>query len=94
MGIGVSKSKHNTDVHVEEGFVNSVANNRANNMYGTEDVDFVCETKGIHSIVAMKRLEDDKNNKQTNNVTNNEKFKGFAYKNNNIEPFEKVYISY
>ena len=101
MGTKISYPAKKTDVDVKyETYINNMAvNNRATNLYGTENSEYVCDmygsSKGTRAIDAMKRLENDKQMKEREKTqVTNEKFKGFAYKNNRVEPFEKVYISY
>ena len=51
-------------------------------------------SKGVKSIEALQRMEN--SNQQKNQTSGGvlEKFKGVAYKNKSIEPFEKTYINY
>ena len=102
MGGKFSEPSRNTDVSVKyENYVmnNAVVNNRAYPLKSTEDADYLYNfnqySKGVKSIESMKKLETEKESKIKNKQEiNQEKFKGFAYKNRNIEPFEKTYISY
>ena len=50
------------------------------------------QSKGVHSIEAMKRTEESKS--KPPEPSKIEKFKGFAYKDSNIEPFEKTFVSF
>ena len=64
-----------------------------------DDGFFNRQSKGVHSIEAMKRIETMKNieeNKSKNNENNKpiERFRGFAYKNNNPEPFERTFVQF
>lgn len=48
--------------------------------------------KNLHSLFAMKDLEESQKKKPENSQP--EKFRGFAYKERSIEPFERVYVNY
>lgn len=67
-----------------------------------DDGFFNRQSKGVHSIEAMKRVENNQKEQKTksNESKNNEnekhveRFRGFAYKNNNPEPFERTFIQF
>ena len=99
----MSLPKKKTDVDVSyETYHDTIGNNRSYSLNGSDNSNYISEfghlSKGVHSIESMKRLEESaqqqKAQQTTTQQSNQEKFKGFCYKNNHIEPFEKTYVSY
>ena len=85
----IPKNEQNNE---KESYVLPPINSRAN----VCDNEFLnCYSKGVHGIQSLKHIEETKQtekNQEKNKQT--EKFKGFAYKNNSPEPFERSYVCY
>lgn len=78
-----------------EGYIYGVLRSDPERMFGESsfvDGFDMRNQKNLHSLFAMKDLEESQK-KQTENKPP-EKFKGFAYKERSTEPFEKVYVNY
>ena len=103
---GYCPNKEHKKVHFEEpqetdqtmpreGYIYGTLRNDPERMFGdssfTDGFD-MRNQKHLHSMMAMKDLEESQK-KQTENKPP-EKFRGLAYKERSIEPFEKVYVNY
>ena len=87
-----SSSSNTIDTNYKEGYVYGQQSNRCGESYDENffATDTINVSKGARSIESLKRIEEEKKPTEVKM----ERFHGFSFKSNEIEPFERTHIDY